>query len=148
MIATKYTNRYKELKECKIALSILQTQIEYTMKPIPEIFKDIAKKIKPPISKLFQNAAKHMENQNAQTAWEQSLEEVGTNLKKEDKNIMKDLGNLLGKTDIEGQIKEITLVNQFLDTQIQEAILEKNKNEKLYKTLGVVTGLTLVIILL
>ena len=47
-------------------------------------------------------------------------------------NKFKNLGRLLGKTDIEGQISEIKLVNNFLDIQIKDAEEEKNKNEKMY----------------
>jgi len=148
VIALGYTNRYKELKECKLALSILQTNIEYTMKPVAEIFQEIAKKVKPPIATVFQTAAEKMKQQTAGKAWEEAFEQVGTNLKKEDIATMKSLGNLLGKTDIEGQVKEIQLVHHFLDTQIQEAQMEKNKNTKLYNTLGVVVGMTIVILLI
>jgi len=148
VMASRYTNRYKELKECKLALSILQTNIEYTMMPIPDIFRDIAQKVKQPIAGLFQTAVENMENCCAGEAWEKSLEIVGTNLIKEDKDALQNLSKLLGKTDIEGQVKEIQLVNHFLDTQIQEALSAKNKNGKLYRTLGVVSGLTIVIMIL
>ena len=56
------------------------------------------------------------------------------------------LGKTLGKTDKEGQISEIELVSQFLNKQILVAEEIRNKNEKMYKTLGVTIGLTLVII--
>ena len=54
---------------------------------------------------------------------------------------------MLGKTDLEGQVSEIKLVQNFLNTQIDIAEKEKQKNEKLYKTLGGVIGLAIVIIL-
>ena len=54
---------------------------------------------------------------------------------------------MLGKTDVEGQISEIKLVQNFLDTQIEQAEVERQKNEKLYKTLGGVLGLAIAIIL-
>lgn len=47
-----------------------------------------------------------------------------------------------------GQISEIELVNRFLDKQILEAEEVRSKNEKLYKTLGVISGLAIVIILI
>ena len=62
-------------------------------------------------------------------------------LNEEDKNVVKNLGKLLGKTDIEGQLSQIDLTLSFLDGQIEKAEKEKEKNEKLYKTLGVMTGL-------
>ena len=43
---------------------------------------------------------------------------------------------------------EIKLVNNFLDTQIKTAEDEKNKNEKLYRTLGIVAGMTITILLI
>ena len=54
---------------------------------------------------------------------------------------------MLGETDLEGQISQIDITLSFLDKQIQEAETEKNKNEKLYKKLGTIMGLALVIIL-
>ena len=60
----------------------------------------------------------------------------------------RNLGRLLGKTDIEGQISEIKLVNNFLDIQIKDAEEEKNKNEKMYRTLGIVAGMTITILLI
>ena len=62
--------------------------------------------------------------------------------------IIKNLGRLLGKTDIEGQLNEIKLVNNFLDTQIRTAEDEKNKNEQMYRTLGIVAGMTITILLI
>jgi len=51
------------------------------------------------------------------------------------------------KTDLSGQISEIKLVNNFIDAQIEDAKQEKDKNYKMYKTLGIVVGATIVIIL-
>ena len=63
-------------------------------------------------------------------------------------DILKKLGKLLGQTDVEGQISEIEVVTKFLDTQLSNAEEERNKNEKMYRTLGIVSGLTIAIILI
>lgn len=57
-------------------------------------------------------------------------------------------GKILGQTDLQGQLGKVKLTLDFLETQIQQAQAEENKNKKLYKTLGVITGVGLVIILI
>ena len=89
-----------------------------------------------------------MINKNAGEAWNEAINVTFTALKQEDIEIIKGLGRMLGKTDINGQISEIELVNEFLETQIKEAEYEKNKNYKMYKTLGIVVGIAIVIILI
>ena len=86
--------------------------------------------------------------ESAGDAWIHALEEVECNFTKEDKDIIKGLAKMLGKTDIDGQVSEIKLTCKFLDVQIKDAENEKIKNEKLYKTLGATVGLALVIILI
>lgn len=146
LIAKKYANRVQELKEMKNALNMFETKIKFTYESLPEIFGDIAKQTDKSVESIFQIACEKMKNKSAGDAWIESIDTVNSNMNLEDKTILKSLGKLLGKTDIEGQISEIQLVSSFLDTQIDLAEKEKEKNEKMYKTLGGVIGLTLVII--
>ena len=88
-----------------------------------------------------------MKEKSAGEAWEETVDAIETSLTEEDKGIIKNLGRMLGKTDLEGQVSEIKLVQDFLNTQIEVAEKEKQKNEKLYRTLGGVVGLAIVIIL-
>ena len=117
-------------------------------KLINEIFNDIAESIKGNLAILFRNACKHIEEKGATEGFNIAIETTELNVTKEDKQVMKSLSKLLGKTDVEGQINEIELTETFLDTQIEKAEIERQKNAKLYQTLGVICGLGLVIILL
>ena len=58
------------------------------------------------------------------------------------------MGKLLGKTDIEGQLSEISLGLDLINKQLVDAEYERNKNSKLYKTMGVILGLGISIILI
>ncbi len=144
----KYAYRVKELQEMKSALNMFITKIKFTYEPIPSTFLYISEKVEGNISRIFKNAIEEMESKPAGEAWNSSLDIISTNMKKEDIDVIKNLGRLLGKTDIDGQINEIKLVNSFLDTQIKNAEEEKNKNEKMYRTLGIVAGMTITILLI
>lgn len=64
------------------------------------------------------------------------------------KMFWKCLENYCGKTDKKGQISEIEIAISFIEKQIEKAEDEKNKNSKLYKSLGIICGLAIVIILI
>lgn len=148
LLAKRYGKRVEELKEMKNALNMLKTKIKFTQEPLPEMFEQISKTTNTLISNVFQKASNEMKKINATQAWNQSIDETSLNINNEDKNIIKNFGKLLGKTDIEGQLSEIELTNNFIDMQIEKAEEEKQKNEKIYKTLGTVIGLAIVIVLL
>ena len=148
LIAKKYVNRVKELKEMKNALNMFETKIRFTYSSVPEIFEDISRQIDGNVGEVFKKASEKMKTKSAGEAWNESLDSNNMNLINEDKIILKNLGKLLGKIDVEGQISEIKLVSEFLDTQIELAESEQKKNEKMYKTLGGIVGLTVVIILI
>lgn len=148
LISKQYSNRVNELNEFKIALNILKTKIRYTNEPLYNIFKEISGSLKGNVSNLFKNTCKNMQNDLASNAWEKAIENEPLSIKKDDRQALKTMGKMLGKTDLEGQIGEIELTESFLETQIVDAQNEKIKNEKLYKTLGMITGLGIIIILL
>ncbi len=146
-IANRYVQRANNLKQIKKALNIFETKIMYTYEPIPDVFLEIAKKIKGDVGKLFFEVSKQMQLDFAGEAWEKCINNSNLMLLEEDKEALKSLGKLLGNTDIEGQISQVRLVNTFLDEQIKDATESRNKNEKMYKKLGVIVGIAVVIVL-
>ncbi len=148
LISKKYYLRVQELKKMKNALNMCKTKMKFTYQPIPEIFQEIASSTDGNVKMIFEEAYKQIQEKNAGEGWKQAIQNIDSNFNREDKEILKSFSKLLGKTSIEGQLTEIELTSEFLDTQIKKAELERNKNEKLYKTLGFVGGLGLIIILM
>jgi len=143
----KYADRVNELRELKNALNIFKAKINFTYEPIPEIFNQISENINSNISRIFKMASYNMNFKSAGEAWNSAIEGEILNINTEDKNILKTLGKLLGKTDLKGQINQIDLTSSFLDNQIKKAEFERQKNEKLYRSLGMILGIGIVIIL-
>lgn len=148
LISNKYRKRVEELSNMKKALNIFETKMKYTYQPIPDIFEEISKNFNDNVGKVFKTANENMQTKSASESWNIALDTVNTNMQKNDIQVLKGLSKLLGKTDIQGQISEIELTDNFLNIQLDEAKASLNKNEKLYKNLGIITGLALVIILI
>ena len=146
-LSNKYIYRLEELEDIKNSLNILKTKIKFTYEPIPEVFGEIAENVSSNVRRLFVLAKQNMEKMSAGEAFEEAVDNIICNLKNEDKKVIKMLSKLLGQTDIEGQISQIEITEEFLRNQIKEAEEEKRKNERLYTSLGTVIGLTIVIIL-
>ena len=147
-LSKKYVYRLEELEELRNSLDILKTKIKFTYEPLPEIFDEISKISKKNVAQIFKTAKENMNSENAGIAWNQAVELNQNNLKDEDKEILKMMSKMLGQTDVEGQISQIEITEKFLDTKIQEAQIEKQKNEKLYTKLGTTVGLVIVLILI
>ncbi|MBR2858046.1 stage III sporulation protein AB [bacterium] len=146
-IASRYSVRAFNLKQIKKALNMFESKILYSNETIPNVFLDISKRIGGDVGRLFFEMSQRMQLEFAGEAWENCIDESSLILTDEDKDALKTLGKLLGTTDLDGQIKQLSLVNVFLDEQIKESIEQKNKNEKMYKKLGIIVGLAVVIIL-
>ncbi len=144
----KYVYRVDELKEFKNALNMFKTKIKFTYEPLPDIFKQISNTITPSIGSIFKIASYNMSFLTAGEAWSKAIDTDILNINLEDKKILKDLSKLLGATDLEGQISQIEVTETFLDEQIKRAEKEKEKNEQMYRKLGVIIGLGIVIVLI
>ena len=147
-ISKIYENRVKELKEFKNILNIMKTKIKFTYEPLQEVFREIAKENSTKIEKIFGKMANQINYAQVSEVWTNCIQEADICINQEDKDVLKKLGKLLGQTDVEGQVSEIDVTQSFLDVQIEKAEEEKKKNQKMYKTLGVVIGLVFVIILI
>lgn len=147
VIAKRYENRVIELKEFKNILNMIKTKIKFTYEPLAEIFKQIANDNLTNVEKIFGNIVNQIEYTSTKEAWSNCIQQADISINQEDKDILKKLGKLLGQTDVEGQVSEIEVTEKFLDMQIEKAEEDRKKNQKMYKTLGVVMGLVFVIIL-
>ena len=147
-VSKKYEERVFELEEFKSALNMFIAKLKFTYEPIPEIFEQISKSIHSKPGKIFKLASINMKYVTAGDAWEKAVDLDLLSINNEDRSVLKNLSKLLGQTDIEGQVNQIKLTSSFLDKQIEKAEKERTRCDRLYKTLGMIIGLAIVIILL
>ena len=131
-------------------LNIFKSKIKFTGLTIQEIFNQIYEDNQDLVGKIFNDASKYMDDMSAKDGWTRALKESNNrlSLNKEDFIALESLGKMLGNTDIDGQVSQIELTEKLIEDQIENAKIEKSKNSKLYKTLGITVGLTAVILLI
>ena len=108
----------------------------------------ISENINSNIGNVFSQAANKMNVLAAGEAWNIALKMEELSINQEDRNALENLSKLLGKTDLQGQLNQIEMTEDFLNEQIRKAEQEKNKNEKMYRTLGAIIGMVIVIIVM
>ena len=144
--AKTFSLRVNKLRNLKSSFNIFKTKLEFTYEPIKEIFDSISHLIYDEKNNIFKSYISNLENDNYEDAWTLAVAENSYGFSKEDIDIVTSFGKLLGKTDLKGQMNEIELADEFLDKQIIEAEEIRKKNDKLYKSLGVIIGITIAII--
>ena len=150
LLSKSFSDRVKELRELANLINILQNKIKFTKVPLKEALTEISNiETNSQISKVFSKAGEKIKTEKTEIAWQEALNEerIFLNLKNEDIELIKSLGNTLGKTDIEGQMSGINQFENILNMQIKKAEEECSKNSKMYKSLGTIIGLAIVIIL-
>jgi len=152
MYASSFRRRTFLLSSLLQVLQTLETEIVYGGTPLPLIALKISKSSAYEIANIFGRTARILLEKDGRTfseAWTSSLRlcTKNTDFKDEDIELLVKLGEILGATDIENQVKHIRLTMLELKKNYQKAIEIQMKNVKLFKQLGLLSGIAIVIIL-
>lgn len=145
--------RFVELRLLKQLVYLLRGELKYTRTPLPEAFSHMAERMREPFSSFLYGVAKElegMEGKTFETVWGEEIERKlsGTKLKKEDKEQLKALGEVLGYLDSEMQIHSLDLYLEQVNLAIAEAREAVETKQRLYRSLGVAGGIFLILLLL
>ncbi|UII54808.1 stage III sporulation protein SpoAB [Cytobacillus spongiae] len=151
--ASRHLNeRPRQLRQLKSALQSLEAEIMYGHTPLHEAARRLAAQLSKPLSWFFEAFSKKLTNQDTtvKDAWEESLIEVWklTAFKKGEFEIMKQFGETLGRHDRVSQQKQIMLTLSHLEREEADACERQAKYEKMVKSLGFLSGLLLIILLM
>jgi len=151
--ARKYENRVIHLDDIILILKTVQSEMEYRRDPLPVLLEQIGERTDNSAGTFLLSVSNHLRDLrrfNLSESWEHAVLEVygNTALKEEDKTILSQAGIQLGKTDIENQDFLLNHVVAGLNRQRIEADEERRTKGKVYRTLGIASGLLAIIILL
>ena len=151
-IASLGTFRRQDLLEFKKALLILKSEIEYIAAPLPEAMENIAMRTVAPVSPLFSHyASALMRNESGETAYRLWLASInackkGSFLKDEDYEVIGNFGKTLGYLDKKMQIDSIRFTMDYIDGKAEELKESSTKNQRMYRSLGVIGGILLLVV--
>jgi stage III sporulation protein AB len=136
-----------------MSLQMLETEISYTSTPLPDAFQNVSVKSRSPAKELFMEAGCNLKSRTYSTvgeAFEKALDTIKDRMSiaKEDIEVLKSFGYSMGTSDTEGQVKSFRLVLKQLEGQEVKAEELRNKNERLYKSLGLLGGIAVTILLI
>lgn len=150
-IASFYHERPVVLRNLQVAFSMLETEMNYGLKPLPSALQSVGDKCDKQLSNLFYCTQKYLisKEYTITEAWEKSVYEFykNCNISDTDIDILIAFGKYLGSTSKEDQIKNIKLTLSNLRQQEIIATKEKEKNEKLWRYLGVLSGIMIFLLL-
>ncbi|WP_226526515.1 stage III sporulation protein SpoIIIAB [Metabacillus niabensis] len=151
--AAKHLNqRTRQLRQLKVALQSLEAEIMYGHTSLIVAAQNISKQLPKPLSGFFEQFAEKLikGHTSVKGAWEESLKEIWrlTAFKQGEYEVLKQFGETLGQHDRVSQQKHIRLALTHLEREEADAIDRQNRYERMVKSLGVLTGLLLVILLM
>lgn len=153
IVAGIYSRRPAELRSFAAGLELLETEISYALTPLPMALANAATSLRGPAARLFAYVARRLANGPGDTAaevWQRGIARVWprTALTAGDRDILWALGAHLGVSDREDQVKHLALARQRLSAACTEADAQAAKDGKLWRSLGILGGAAIVLVLI
>ncbi|RFU65661.1 stage III sporulation protein SpoIIIAB [Peribacillus glennii] len=146
------SQRPRQLRQLKVALQSLEAEIMYGHTPLADAASRLSKQMPKPLSWFFESFSSKLTSgeTTVKIAWDESLKEVWKwlALKQGEFEILSQFGETLGRHDRYHQQKQIMLTMAHLEREENDALDRQGKYEKMVRSLGFLSGLLLIIMLM
>lgn len=148
-----YLRRIDNLKELKKCLVLLDGELKYNSTPLRVAMEKIAVRNQSVYSTFFQKVANLMEqdvSMDVSEAWEQSVGQlIGDNFcfNKGDLEKLIQFGKTIGNLDRESRQSAFEGYMFEIDMDVEEVLADKDNKVKMFRTLGVMAGLFLTVLI-
>lgn len=150
-LSKKYCSRTKELNLVLAMLNKIETYIRFSQTPTAEIFGQLAQESYFDCLGFAKKCNGYLKKGMIfPTAFGKSIDESKSqlHLTESDLKIIARLGDIIGAWDVQGQIKELKLIQNQLEESLDLAKQEQKTKGKLMKSVGLLVGILISIILL
>ncbi|HLT56626.1 MAG TPA: stage III sporulation protein SpoIIIAB [Bacillota bacterium] len=144
--------RPKHIRLIKNALQILEAEIVYSQMPLRDAFQRVAGQIPNPVHSFFYGLYAAMKEKHIDfyEVWKSQVDRLMERscLHRNEREILYQFGRTLGQHDFYQQQKHIQLALTHLERELEDARDEQLKYSKMAKTLGILSGLFIVLLLI
>ena len=148
----KYIIREKNIGIICNALRQLSFNIQFLNMPLSQAFLNISKTEKNTVGEMFFHISQEINEGKSElyTLWNDALDFYSEELllKNDEKQIISDFSKRLGTGDKNNEINNIECTVLRLKSVEEEAVNERRSNVKVFRGLGALTGIFIVILLL
>lgn len=147
--ALKLKKREYILRDMVTFLNLVKNEIKYMLNILPNTYESSRQKLTTDLKVVIGQIVVDMLTFDNLTFVDKSIVDNISKLDEltdYDKNVFISTLKNLGRSDVDGQINIIDNTISILENQIKEANDIKNSNSKVYKTVGTIAGLMIVII--
>lgn len=151
IFAHRIRRRPQELRECLLALSLLDTEIFWGSTPLPEAFSILKERLDGPWRGFFGELEDRLlQGESANSAWKNAIVKQKSNfcLQADDWLVIRDLGKGLGRSDRQEQHKQLELMQHQIASIKELAGNWAEKQAKMWSYLGFLIGIAGVIFLI
>jgi stage III sporulation protein AB len=150
--ARKLADRPAQIRRFIRVLQQLETEISYGFTPLPEAMHKLALQTTEPLSTMFSVVSSNLQSPlglSVKESWDQAILERWsyTAMQEGEQDIIVQLGSSLGTTDREDQLKHLRLASSQLGSMESEAAEEQRRFEKMWRSLGVLGGALIVVMM-
>ncbi len=152
MLSGRLTERLELIREIQGFLMELGNEIHYMGRPLGRALLSLSDNKPGELAKFSRkvSAFHHEQDITIEAAWQKSLGLFRDQwpIHPEEWALLLSIGEVLGKTDKAGQSAFIQMMRDKFSVQEKKAEEERVQKEKLYKSLGALGGLALVLVLI
>lgn len=152
MAVARLKSRAKILSAFIASLELMASELSFRLTVLPELVGALAEKSRSPVSSFYSRCLEEMPSlgqRSFRMIWCGSLDGSPELLLREDEQAaLEELGAVLGRFDLNQQQRAIHYCKARLSSFLSRAEAERDKQSRLYGTLGIASGVMAVLILL
>ena len=148
--ARELDQRVEELRMLRQLIMLLEGEIRCTHRPLPELLISLGERFGPPFHSFLVETGKELEAHKSLTVQEVWKEQLILGRKKFHLNRQEyeEFGGMLGYLDIQMQTELCLWYEERLKISVQTAMAEAEEKRRLYRCLGILSGVVLAVFII